>query len=135
MDLFWVIYFADISFGFKAVFAISAALTGFGFFLTFMESLERLNQSFSGTKEDQNERKTRVKSQFKKACALMSIPVFLGFLAIVIPSEKAIYMMAGVESAQRIAEKPETKEIGEKILKILNQKLDDALEDKSKKEE
>jgi len=45
-------------------------------------------------------------------------------LVVVVPSEKTMYTMAGAYATQKIAEAPETKEIANKVLKIINEKLD-----------
>ena len=47
------------------------------------------------------------------------------FLFVFIPDSKTIYLMAGAKYSTEIAQSPEAKEIGNKILKVLNQKLDE----------
>lgn len=129
MDLFWVIYFADISTGLKfVILGLSIPASGVFFFNT-MEVCSNLNRGFCGTDEQQEQQRAKMKSLFKKLCRLLTASIFVGFLGILIPSPQAIYMMAGVEQAERIAERPETKEIGGKILRLLNQKLDDVLDE------
>lgn len=52
------------------------------------------------------------------------------FLQIFIPSSKTVYMMVATKVGADIVKSPETKEISEKVLKLVNKKLDDALEEK-----
>jgi hypothetical protein len=65
---------------------------------------------------------------------------FLGFIgaamffvvASFLPSEKTSYLMAAGKVSQDIITAPETKEVGVKILKILNQKLDEQVKEEKK---
>lgn len=47
------------------------------------------------------------------------------FLAVLIPSKDAIYLMASVTLGKEVVEQPQVKELGSKVLTILNQKLDE----------
>lgn len=51
------------------------------------------------------------------------------FTAILIPSEKTIYIMAGASIAQDIANSPKTAATLDKVYKIVEKKLDEQLED------
>lgn len=57
---------------------------------------------------------------------------FFGFIAALIPSERTAYMMIGAYAAQKVAEQPRTIELSNKVLKIIEKKLDDALVDVTK---
>jgi len=48
----------------------------------------------------------------------------LAFTTVLIPSEKTMYVMVGAYAAQKIAQAPETKVISDKVLKVIEQKLD-----------
>ena len=62
------------------------------------------------------------KKLFKKTLIFFSIAAFF---MIVIPSKKTIYLMLGGYTAQSIYESPEAKEFGNKVLNIVNSKLDE----------
>lgn len=70
----------------------------------------------------------------KQAFAAAIGGIFLGLLlilgAVLIPSKQAIYMIFGAEVAQKVAATPEAQEIAGKLLRLANQKLDQALENK-----
>lgn len=59
--------------------------------------------------------------------------VSFGTISIFVPTEKTAYMMTAAYATQQIAEKPETKQITDKVLKIINAKLDSYIDDVSKK--
>lgn len=50
--------------------------------------------------------------------------LLLGFINILVPSEKTAYTMVGAYTAQAIAANPKTAEVGSKVMTIINQKLD-----------
>lgn len=50
--------------------------------------------------------------------------LLLGFINIMVPSEKTAYTMVGAYAAQAIAVNPKTAEVGSKVMTIINQKLD-----------
>lgn len=58
----------------------------------------------------------------KKWYALFSLMMITGLL---LPDKDAIYLMAGAKYSTEIAQSAEAKEVGSKILKVLNQKLDE----------
>lgn len=58
---------------------------------------------------------------------------YLGLIGVVIalalPNERTSYLMAAGYTAQTIAESPASKEIGGKVLTIINQKLDNMVDE------
>lgn len=62
--------------------------------------------------------------------AFLYVFIACGFIAAFIPSKNTIYMMFGASVAESVVKDERTKEIGEKLLKLANQKLDEALEKK-----
>lgn len=69
------------------------------------------------------------KTFYKKIVVIcLSIIIPCGVLKILLPSEKTIYMMAAGYSAQTVAQ----SETAEKVLKIINGKLDEYLVDMEK---
>ena len=52
--------------------------------------------------------------------------------ACLIPSERAMYMMAGGYAVQRTVESPAVQAINDKVLAVINNKLDEALADLGK---
>lgn len=62
-----------------------------------------------------------------KYCSVAT--VILGMLIIFIPSERTAYMMLGAYAAQKVSQDPKAQEVGEKIMKIANAKLDQYVEE------
>lgn len=54
------------------------------------------------------------------------------FMSVLIPSERTAYIMVGAYATQKVAEQPRTIELSNKVLKIIEKKLDDALVDVEK---
>jgi hypothetical protein len=67
-----------------------------------------------------NTRKT-MKKVFKIALITLGIS---SFVAILIPSEKTAYIMVGAYATQKVAENEKVQETGQKVLSIINNKLD-----------
>jgi chromate transport protein ChrA len=55
---------------------------------------------------------------------LATIIVVSLIVRVILPSEKTAYMMIGAYTAQKLAADPRTGEVGDKVLTIINQKLD-----------
>ena len=67
---------------------------------------------------------------FKKAFTIsMTVSCVAGFLNIILPNEKTAYIMLGAYATQKVAEDPRTQELGNKVLKIVNTKMDKYIED------
>lgn len=62
-----------------------------------------------------------------KYCSVAT--VFVGVITIFIPSERTAYMMLGAYAAQKVSQDPHAQEVGEKIMKIANAKLDQYVEE------
>lgn len=62
-----------------------------------------------------------------KYCSVAT--VFVGAIMIFIPSERTAYMMLGAYAAQKVSQDPHAQEVGEKIMKIANAKLDQYVEE------
>lgn len=75
----------------------------------------------------ESDRKDYISPNGKKAAILAAIS--LG-LYIFIPAKNTIYMMAAASYAQELAANPKVTELGDKVYKLLNEKLDGALEKK-----
>lgn len=65
----------------------------------------------------------------KTAKIALGLFISFGTLSIFIPTEKTAYMMTAAYATQQIVEKPETKEITDKVLKIINAKLDSYIDE------
>lgn len=104
-----ILYFADIATGLSVFLLTSGVvLLLFGFFV-FIET---------------------DKFALKAKVLFIFVPIISIFIGILIPGKNTIYMMFSVDALQQVAATPEAKEIGSKILKLANQKLDEAISKK-----
>jgi hypothetical protein len=53
-------------------------------------------------------------------------------IVVITPTSKTIYTMAAIKYGQEAIERPEVKILGDKVYKILNQKLDEMVDKKKK---
>ena len=79
---------------------------------------------YTDSKWDKNVKWEDTVKSIKKDAVVFLI---IGFCAILIPSQKTMYVMAGAYAAQKVAQAPETKVISEKVLKIIEKELDEQI--------
>lgn len=56
-----------------------------------------------------------------------------GLVAAFIPSKNTVYMIAAVKFGESIADKPSVQVVGDKVMTLLQSKLDEAIEESTKK--
>lgn len=104
MSATWIIYFASVSNNLTIFLGVAAFVLGFGAFVTISASEGEMW-------------KEALKAAIGAAvCTLMFIFT---------PDKDTIYLMAGAKVTEDIVKSPEAKELGGKILKVINQKLDE----------
>ena len=103
------------------VYAVSL-LDGLLKFLTIMCAVAVLGVIASGiaTLESYNDT-AAAKRWFKRSVISLAI---LGFLSTLIPTERTAYIMVAAYAAQKVAESPEVRDTGDKVLTLINSKLD-----------
>lgn len=64
--------------------------------------------------------------------AKIALTISLASLTVLsfLPSKKTVYMMAAASYTKELAENPKVTELGDKIYRLLNEKLDEALGEK-----
>lgn len=75
----------------------------------------------------------KVEAYYKYAKIAFCISILSALLAVLTPSEKTAYVMLGAYTAQKVTEQPETKLVADKVLKIVNKKLDSYIEELQEK--
>jgi hypothetical protein len=115
MTAAWLIYLASVVGEFKF-------LSGMATFLGIAASFVLFVGSSSELAGDEV-----CAARFRRATKLLKISIATAVLASVLPASSTIYLMAGAKVSQDILAAPETKEIGGKILRILNEKLDEQI--------
>lgn len=61
------------------------------------------------------------KRWFKRSVITLAV---LGFLSTLIPTERTAYIMVAAYATQKVAENPEVRDTGDKVLTLINSKLD-----------
>lgn len=73
------------------------------------------------------------KLPIKSVISLIVLAALSALLNSLIPTEKQGYAIAAAYATQTIAESPQAQEIGGKLLTVINQKLDNAIEEGKQK--
>jgi hypothetical protein len=110
MTAMWIIYLADVSGSLQIFLGLIGGIVGFVLFM------------FSALCEWKFDEMKKFKAGTMLAGALIAT-----LISVLMPDKQTIYMMAAAKVGQDIVQAPETKEIGDKVLKLINQKLDDQL--------
>lgn len=113
MELALLVYIASIL-GNLSVFCVVIAIPcfGAGLILTIVKSVE--NPKFSR----------------KWPAGFFAVAVFFSGMKALLPTEKQAYLIASAYAAQRIAESDNVQQIGGKVVTLLNQMLDEAIDDR-----
>jgi multidrug transporter EmrE-like cation transporter len=109
MDLALLVYGISLLEKFQFFFGIGLAIL---FVASFVTVLARSDDSI--------EEETAYK--IWKRCGITA--VCFALILTILPNEKTAYTMVGAYAAQKIAQDPRTQEVGNKVLTIINQKLD-----------
>ena len=135
MDLVLLVYCISLLSGFSGIgitiMIVSASAVAFLIMYRAMECNE------AGYYSDYENEKRRQKGENASKIIKFSIiawfcsALFLTFL----PSEKTAYMMVGAYAAQKVVENDKVQETGGKVLKLINQKLDDYIDEGTKEVE
>ena len=64
---------------------------------------------------------TKAKLWFKRSIIALAV---IGFTGVLVPTERTAYIMVAAYATQKVAESPEVKETGDKVLTLINSKLD-----------
>lgn len=98
-----------------------AAVVGLAFYLLENEGSSRIDPHI-------------IKERWKFWRKLIVALVICGTIGLLAPKDKTMYAIAGTYGAVKIIQAPESKELFEKSLKALNQKLDEYIEPNKPKE-
>lgn len=116
MSAIWIIYLADVVGGLQVMCGFLAGGCAFFFLINWIAQGPFYPEDW--------------KKVISAAKIIGPIVTLLAFIALLIPSKQTIYMMAAAKVGEEIVQAPETKEIGSKVLKLINEKLDEQLEKK-----
>jgi hypothetical protein len=118
MSTAWILYWftrLDAIEAFLCILIIGALLLGLGLGLVGLMQLS----------VDEDESGYRLIGHAKKwAYVFLSV----GFLSIWVPSQKDVAIIVGGQLAANVVQTPEAKELGNKVLQVLNQELDKRIE-------
>lgn len=140
MELAFLVYICSVLepithslIGFSSLMVVSIVIFGFIFGIHVCDSPSTwaLNKEEAQVAKD-NWEKRKVAA---KKVLIGSICLFFASstIATLVPKEKTAYIMLGAYATQKVAEDPRTQEIGNKILKIVNVKLDQYVTDLTEK--
>lgn len=116
------------------LFISSLASIGFGIAVV-STVLDPEEYSWNLDKEGNLKPKVAQSRKTTMRCAKWSVGIALAAsgLLVLLPSERTAYLMVGAYATQKIAEDPKVQETGNKVLQVINQKLDEVLEQGKRK--
>ena len=98
------------------------------FCLGMFYATECKQESWNGQKE--NEKRQELAEKTKPWIKKASITLVVSALIVTfLPSQKTAYMMIGAYSAQKVAENPRMQEVAAKIMKIIDVKMDEYVDE------
>ena len=120
MTLALLVYLASLI-GSLLVFFCAASILSF--IMTFI-SMISIAESHSVSEEKVWQKRRNISFWVGMICVVF---------AMLVPTQKTMYMMAGAYAAQKVYESPEAAQISSKIVVIINNKLDEYLTEEVKK--
>ena len=126
-----IIYLAEVSSSLITFIIIGLISFSIAMFFLWMQQLSAQDSFYIFKTDSCKENLELITARLKKHLSRY-IPclIIFGSISVFLPSSKTIYLMAGAKVAEDVAKSPEAKEISSKIIKVLNQKLDEQLEQK-----
>ena len=109
MELALLVYAISLLEGLRTFLVVAAFAAGMVIIGSGLATLE----SYSDT--------AAAKRWFKRSVITLAV---LGFLSTLIPTERTAYIMVAAYATQKVAENPEVRDTGDKVLTLINSKLD-----------
>ena len=130
-NLFWLLYLGDVVESLHAVFSVIGGLSlGLGLFAALIFALMYYRAS---TEPPDDKKAQRLKnlslSQYGKVTKSILIGIICLFLSAFTPSKQTIYIYVGASATIDLANKAVDSNLGKKTLKLLENKIDKALEE------
>ena len=129
MELAFLVYVLGLISNFHiflkfAVILLPVAMLIFGILLN-IDNWEKITSYYNSMEEVKDEARANIIRNFEYVKRLATVFAIACFLMITIPSEKTAYMMVGAYAVQKVAQDPRTAETSDKVIKLINKKLDE----------
>lgn len=109
MELALLVYAISLLEGLRTFLVVAAFAAGMAIIGSGISTLESYNDTAAA------------KRWFKRSVITLAV---LGFLSTLIPTERTAYVMVAAYATQKVAESPEVRDTGDKVLTLINSKLD-----------
>ena len=109
MELALLVYAISLLEGLRTFLVVAAFAAGMVIIGSGIATLESYNDTAAA------------KRWFKRSVITLAV---LGFLSTLIPTERTAYVMVAAYATQKVAESPEVRDTGDKVLTLINSKLD-----------
>ena len=109
MELALLVYAISLLEGLRTFLVVAAFAAGMVIIGSGIATLESYNDTAAA------------KRWFKRSVITLAV---LGFLSTLIPTERTAYIMVAAYATQKVAENPEVRDTGDKVLTLINSKLD-----------
>ena len=135
MDLALLVYGISLLHGIEGFFVGMIVISSI---VAIVSGIVTANWKFSGSeyswdlnKDGTVKEKVLAGRRFGEKAFKWSLVVFFisALLNVLIPNEKTAYTMVGAYAAQKVAENEKVQQTGDKVLKIINQKLDSYIDE------
>lgn len=108
MELALLVYAISLLEGLRTFLVVAAIAAGMVVIGSGIATLESYNDTAAA------------KRWFKRSVITLAV---LGFLSTLIPTERTAYIMIAAYATQKVAENPEVRDTGDKVLTLINSKL------------
>ena len=109
MELALLVYAISLLEGLRTFLVVAAFAAGMVIIGSGIATLESYNDTAAA------------KRWFKRSVITLAV---LGFISTFIPTERTAYIMVAAYATQKVAESPEVRDTGDKVLTLINSKLD-----------
>ena len=114
MELALLVYAISLLEGLRTFLVVAAFAAGMVIIGSGIATLESYNDTAAA------------KRWFKRSVITLAV---LGFLSTLIPTERTAYVMVAAYATQKVAESPEVRDTGDKVLTLINSKLDQLIQE------
>lgn len=114
MELALLVYAISLLEGLRTFLVVAAFAAGMVIIGSGIATLESYNDTAAA------------KRWFKRSVIALAV---LGFLSTLIPTERTAYVMVAAYATQKVAESPEVRDTGDKVLTLINSKLDQLIQE------
>lgn len=129
MELYIVVYLISLLTPLNTLLWLTLTFSLISIFVTVLQITDYNNNVYGVSNKEAKLKFHRLWRNF-----FLVLTIVLALFLTVLPDEKTAYTMAGAYAVQRVAETDQAKELGQKVFKVLNSKLDQYVDEIDKQQ-